>query len=503
MGQLFIFGFSGQAYDTHLDSLIRDLRPGGVVVFGRNILNARQVVSLNRSLQRAAITASGVPLLIALDQEGGDVSRIRLSPPIPSALALGQTRDETLAERMGYLIGSVLAPLGFNMNLAPVLDLSDPNSRSFIGTRSFGGNPQLVSQMASAYALGLTQAGVLSTGKHFPGHGNVLSDSHKDLPTKEESLTQMISSDLRPFSLFMKNVKAPAIMVAHVAYPMIDPSRTPATFSKPILSGILRNQLQYQGLVITDDIEMAATHGVGNFEERAIRAIEAGADLVMVAWSREAQRKAVAAVLRAVKERRIPEEIIERAVRRILTTKYNYSSLRSAPLPNIETFRQIVKSNSLRDLTDLILDKNFFRSMNGLSEKSFVRTRNPVYIISTKSDFFESFHNSSLLQSIWVPYRTNDPDLQKTLDQNPNSYAVLYLVGPRTASFANNLPRAIKQRLLIINATVPGIVRHVDDFLGVLNIYSRHPGAGRLAAENLIRPAPPKQRLKDTKNRTR
>src|SRR5690606_26764467 len=155
----------------------------------------------------------------------------------------------------------------------------------------------------------------------------------------------------------------PAIMVAHVSFPLIDPSMTPATFSKPILSGILRQQLKFQGLVVTDDIEMAAAEGVGNFEERAVRAIEAGADLVMVAWSVSAQRKAVQAVLRSVRDGRLPLATVEAAVRRVLTAKHKYSSFDRAPQPDLNLFRNVVKSNYIRELTDLILDKNFYRSL--------------------------------------------------------------------------------------------------------------------------------------------
>lgn len=490
VGQLFIFGFGGKDFSPRVNEMIRTLKPGGIIVFSRNISTARQTAELNRALQAASLKHSGVPLLIALDQEGGDVTRIRMNPPLPSALALGQTHDETLAERMGYLVGNLLSSLGFNMNLAPVLDLSDPEDSTFIGTRSFGENPQIVSRMTSAYGVGLNAAGVIPTGKHFPGHGNLISDSHKDLPAKHHSLAQLMTSDLQPFSLFMKNVRAPAIMVAHVSFPLIDPTRTPATFSKPILSGILREQLKYQGLVVTDDIEMAAAAGVGNFEERAVRAIEAGADLVMVAWSASAQRKAVESVTKAVRDGRLSEEAVTAAVRRVLTTKYKYSSPDRSPGPDLNQFRSVVKSNYLRELSDLILDKNFYQSLNGLPEKSFVWTNRPVLMVSTDEEFAKSFRRSSSLKGLWLPYRLNDAHLERTLRSHPHSHAIVYSTGTRTANFANRLPEDLKKRVLVVNATTPGSIRSPRDFLGVLNIYSRHPNAGKLVAENIIRPLP-------------
>lgn len=483
VGQMFLFGFKGKDFSHSLRSLMDETLPGGIIVFSRNIHTARQMVQLNHSLQKTSLQNTGVPLLIALDQEGGNVSRIRTKPAIPSALALGKANDETLSERMGYTVGKLLDSLGFNMNLAPVLDLSDPEKKSFIGTRSFGNNPSQVAKIANAYANGLDAAGVLATGKHFPGHGNLRTDSHKELPEKSANLAELLTSDLMPFSLFMKSVRSPAIMVAHVSYPKIDSTRKPATFSRPILTDLLRQRLKYDGLVITDDIEMAATQGVGNFEERAIQAVNAGADLIMVAWSRPAQKKAVRAVLQAIRSKRISMQTIDSAVRRILITKLKYTSFQKASKPNLNIFRQVSKSQYLKDLSQTILEKNFFHSLNQLSEKSFVQTSKTVHVISANQKFARQFAKKSLLPTKWHSIKTPSAVTKK----DKNSYVIVYVTGKGSARVARRLPAHIKSKTLVVNADTPGLINQRSKYLGVIDIFSSNYDVTELIAENVIR----------------
>ena len=177
----------GEKLNHGLDSAIRGNKPGAIIVFGRNIKSADQISKLCYSAQAASYEATGVPLLIAVDQEGGNVTRIRTAPPLPSALALGKTRDPALAKEAGHGTGRLLRSLGFNMNLAPVMDVTDPSHDRFIGTRTFGDDPQLVAKMSTAFALGLQESDILPTGKHFPGHGGLNQDSHLGTPTKRAS----------------------------------------------------------------------------------------------------------------------------------------------------------------------------------------------------------------------------------------------------------------------------------------------------------------------------
>lgn len=487
VGQLFIFGFHGKKLNSSLKKLMQKTKPGGVILFSRNIHSARQLSQLNRSLQSSSIKNSKVPLLIALDQEGGTVSRIKTNPKIPSALAIGQTKDETIAERMGYLVGKLLYSLGVNMNLAPVLDLSNPYKKSFIGTRSFGNNPKLVSRLANAYAQGLEGAGVLATGKHFPGHGNLKADSHHSLPIKKVSLPELMSSDLMPFSLFMQKLRAPAIMVAHVAFPQIDQTRAPATFSKPILQGVLRSQLNYDGLIVTDDIEMAATQGVGSFEERAIRAIQAGADLVMVAWSQKSQYKAYQAVLKAVKEKRISLSTLNSAVRRVLKTKSKYLFDKSSEQKRLAQFRKIMKSSYFKHVTDLVLEKNFYQSLGKLKEKSFIYTKEPIYFISAIRSVATAFQKESKIKTHWIPIKTKISKIQQRIRSQKKPYLLYYVTGKYSAKKLQRLPKELKKRTLVVNTDSPALLSKRNSYLGVIDIFSSHPRVGKLVAENLVR----------------
>ena len=199
VGQMFIFGYSGARPDAALKRLIETEQPGCAwSAFTRNIVSLDQIGNLNQRVQ----TWSKVPLLIMVDQEGGNVARLKVGTSLPSALSTGETNDPKLILQYATALGSLMAKLGFNVNLAPVLDLSDPQSISFIGPRSFGARPDGVGAIASAFAKGLANAGLVPTAKHFPGHGGIAADSHQMTPRKLSTLEELVDGDLVPFRYF-------------------------------------------------------------------------------------------------------------------------------------------------------------------------------------------------------------------------------------------------------------------------------------------------------------
>lgn len=286
-----------------LKDTLETLYPGAIISFKRNIKTPWQTAELNSMAQEISLKNTNLPLLIMVDQEGGVVSRIKTRPYSPSALSIGFTENPSLAKEAGLATGKVLSLVGFNMNLAPVVDISDPFQTNFIGNRSFGKDPHLVKVMGQKFADGLEDSGVLPTLKHFPGHGGSIKDSHYSLPSKLSSEEELLANDLIPFSHFSKGTFPGAVMVAHISFPNIDSSGLPATFSKVLINNVLRERLGFEGLIITDDIEMHGAKIIPSVGERAVRAIEAGNDMVMIAWTKKIKKAAYNALLNAVKQK--------------------------------------------------------------------------------------------------------------------------------------------------------------------------------------------------------
>lgn len=232
IGQLLLIGFKGQSVDDGLKTAIQAFHPGGVLLFGRNVQTVYQVAELTHAAQKLSLAHSKKPLLIAIDQEGGNVIRLRHAPPLPSALAIAQTKSPQIAEKAGRATGTLLRTLGINTNLAPVVDVSDPSTDTFLGTRSFGNDPGLVAKLSSHFAFGLQAERVMPIAKHFPGHGDASGDSHFVAASSPLTRDEVISKDLAPYLALSATLEKPwGIMLAHVSFPKIDPSKMPATFS--------------------------------------------------------------------------------------------------------------------------------------------------------------------------------------------------------------------------------------------------------------------------------
>jgi len=490
VGQVFIFGFPGVTTERHLGKMIRLYQPGGIIVFGRNIKTAYQIAKLNRKAQKISLEKTGVPLLISVDQEGGKVIRIKTSPPLPSALSIGLTENPNLAQKAGFFTGQLLYSLGFNMNLAPVLDVKDGTKKSFLGTRSFGQDPEIVSKMGTAFALGLKKAGILPTAKHFPGHGGVITDSHKKTPVKFESLEELMAHDISPFRSFNKIIGNPAVMVAHISFPSIDPSDVPATFSPILIGEILRKKLKFDGLVITDDIEMAGSAQIGSIEERAIRTLEAGVDMIMVAWSRRAQRRAYRAVLNAVKEGRISEQRLNESLRRILQAKLNYANFQVPKKIKLRGLKKALKDPNLRRVSNEISRLNFKRAAKKTRKKrkgTALPTAKKFLVFSASTRFYKSFRRALLAgkASFYRLSKFRKHPYRYLFSRFPKALGIFYVTGGQTARIANRLPEEIAARTILVNSDSPAKITDPKKFLAVVTVGSRHPDLGRMTVEFL------------------
>jgi beta-N-acetylhexosaminidase len=317
ISQLLVGGFDGTAPPKELNRLIKTHGLGGIILFQNNLKDPIQIARLTHQLQHLSKHA---PLLIMIDEEGGRVSRLP-SPftRFPAAAMVGRCNSYDLCYRLGQVTARELRAVGINMNLSPVLDVHTNPANTVIGDRAYGSNPTLVSKLGLALMVGLQDQGIIACGKHFPGHGDTVADSHHELPTVSHALDRLIQVELKPFQHAIQN-RLQAIMTAHVIYTALDP-QFPATLSKKIVTKLLREAMEFRGLVVTDDLQMKAVADHYPLAEAAIRAITAGADLLLICHQPEILPIVLEAVHQAVKRGTLSEKRIDLSLDRILSLK--------------------------------------------------------------------------------------------------------------------------------------------------------------------------------------
>ncbi|MBA3951677.1 MAG: beta-N-acetylhexosaminidase [Rubrobacter sp.] len=319
VGQMFVVSVGGTEPDYYVEKMVRERNIGGVIFFGYNMESEEQVRSLTASLQQLSMrTEPAVPLFVAVDQEGGDIASAPWVTPRPAAAEVGGRGDPAEARAVAEGIGDELLRAGVNTNFAPVVDTG---FGAAIGNRSYGEDPELVSRMGAASVEGFERAGIVSAAKHFPNHGPAVADSHEALPVVDHDMETLQSYDLPPFRAAVE-AGVPMMMAGHLLYPAVDAER-PASLS-PKWMGILREDLGFDGVVVTDDLAMAGASGGGTPERAAVEAVGAGADLLVVSSPPQQQADAYDAVVAAVESGEIPEERVRASVRRLIEVKETY-----------------------------------------------------------------------------------------------------------------------------------------------------------------------------------
>lgn len=303
-------------FSETMELALEEYPVGGVILFAENISGPEQLLAFTSDLQNAA----ELPLFLSVDEEGGIVARLANHdafdlPRYASAAAVAASGDSADALEMGYVIGGYLREYGFNMDFAPVADVNTNPNNPVIGNRAFSSDPVIAGEMADAMAMGLRQQGVMAVFKHFPGHGDTAEDSHKGLAVSYKTEEQMRSCEWLPF---LKAGAGDCVMVGHVAAPEITGDLTPATMSEKLVTHILKEQLGFRGLIITDSLSMGAITDAYTSGEAALAALEAGCDILLMPEDLE---EAFAAVLTALEEGTFREERLNEIVRRILKYK--------------------------------------------------------------------------------------------------------------------------------------------------------------------------------------
>ncbi|MBH5318499.1 glycoside hydrolase [Paenibacillus sp. GSMTC-2017] len=321
IGQLFVFGFNGYEPTEQIKELINSYGIGGTIYFTRNVKDAKQVHSLSVELQQLTKKAGRPPMFIAIDQEGGMVARLVDGVTLmPGNMALGATGVSESAQETARICGEELRSLGITMNYAPCIDVNNNPDNPVINVRSYSDRSDIVSDLGAAAVIGYQSARVAATVKHFPGHGDTSVDSHHALPVLPHSRERLDAIELLPFRAAIE-AGTDCIMTAHVCLPALDPTGVPSTLSEPVLTGLLRKELGYDGIIVTDCLEMSAIDEHYGPGQGSIQALRAGADMVLVSHRIDKQIAALEAVADAVESGALSEARIDEALGRVLRLK--------------------------------------------------------------------------------------------------------------------------------------------------------------------------------------
>jgi beta-N-acetylhexosaminidase len=322
IGQMVIVGLDGYSMDDNTLSMIKDNHVGGFILFKKNIKSAEQVKELLNALKEANIV-NKVPLFLSVDEEGGRITRMpKEFKKIPTNKRIGQFNNIDFSYKIGEVIGKQIGALGFNMDYAPVLDINSNPKNPVIGDRSFGAKPEIVSNLGTSTMKGLQSQNVIPVVKHFPGHGDTDLDSHIGLPTLNHDIERLKSFELIPFKEAV-NSKADAVMIAHILLPKID-KKNPSSLSHKVITGILREELKFNGVVITDDMTMGAIAENYDIGEAAVKSVKAGTDIVLVCHGNEKKLSVINSLKKAAESGAVSQKRIDESVYRILKLKEKY-----------------------------------------------------------------------------------------------------------------------------------------------------------------------------------
>lgn len=325
IGQMIMTGFPKTEITPELIDLIEHYKIANIILFSYNLRTVEQVHGHCLELNRRIEESTGHPAFIAIDQEGGVVTRLpgEEACNIPGAMLLGATGSQEYAYQAGVITGTELKALGINMDLAPVLDVNSNPDNPVIGVRSYSGDAHVVESLGTGMMKGLKAAGVMPAVKHFPGHGDTAVDSHLGLPIVEKSLDELMENELIPFRTAIRE-GAVCVMTSHILFPKLEKKRIPATMSRAVLTGLLREKLGFEGIIITDCLEMEAIRGFYGTARGAVEAVKAGAQLLCISHTPGLVMEAIHRIEASVEAGDIPLELIDAAVANILKYKEIY-----------------------------------------------------------------------------------------------------------------------------------------------------------------------------------
>lgn len=324
IGQMIVTGFPEETISREFTNLVKEYKVGNVILFQYNQKSRRQLKALCGELEKMIEGETGVAPFITSDEEGGIVSRLPLDmPKMPSPLGQAALGEIERVRQAAEITGRELKEVGINFNLAPVLDINNNPNNPVIGVRSYGTTSKEVCTFGMAALRGYKDANIMTTGKHFPGHGDTNQDSHLTLPTITKTWEELLQRELLPFQEAISQ-GIPAITIAHICFPKVEPEHIPATMSHKVITGLLREKLGFQGLIISDCMEMKAIKDTYGVAKGSVEAIKGGMDLIFISHTPKEVEKSIETIEEAVQKGEIPMERIDESLRRILYYKEKY-----------------------------------------------------------------------------------------------------------------------------------------------------------------------------------
>lgn len=463
VGQMIGLAFSGTEYSDELRMQVEDIEAGLIIYFKDNCANPKQIFELNQRINKGA----KIPPFIAIDQEGGMVARVTEGiTQSPGAMVIGATNNYHNAYQLAYNMGYELRKIGFNFNFAPVGDVNNNPKNPVINVRSYSENPQEVAKYVYEAVKGYTDANIMTSIKHFPGHGNTAVDSHIGLPKVDFDSEEINKMELVPFKVAVEH-DLPGIMASHVLYTKYD-DVYPTTLSKKIVTGLLREEMGFKGLVVTDSLTMSAVFDNFSLEEIVLNGFNSGCDILLLCGARniDMQKEFASIALRLAEEGKIPLEVIDRAVERIIKYKemFNvgempatYDSIKNElEEPTRMTFARKV----MDDGVTLIKDENKLLPVKENEKILVVFPKIKVVTLAENEDNSLNSLGDFMPFKVDKYYSTIDPDLkqkEELLDLTKQYDKVIYCsynacFNPSQADLINSLDQ---NKLIVIGVRTP------------------------------------------------
>lgn len=373
IGQMIMAGFPSKYCDDHFIKMVRDYKIGNIDLFSRNIGSISETANLMNDIQKNMIITTGIPAFIGIDQEGGMVSRIREGAAFfPGNMAVGAADIKGSTLKEGEIVGEALHALGINFDIAPVLDVNNNPGNPIIGTRSYGDNPLKVASFGVDFIKGIQSKNVVACAKHFPGHGDTSLDTHLMLPSVTYGMERLQKIEFYPFRQAV-HAGVDAIMTAHIIYTALEDDNLPATLSYNVLTNLLRREMGFKGIIVTDCLEMDAIMDNFGIEKASVMAIKAGADMLCISHHLDVQAKSVIAIKKAVIRGEISEDRIDESARRIISMKEKYGLFKN-PFPDMDRAVKIINN------------PDYMNYVRGVSEKSITLVRDTNKLIPLKGE---------------------------------------------------------------------------------------------------------------------
>lgn len=473
-GDSLIVSIPSYKLDSSTEKWLEKIRPSGILLFRRNIKNAQQTKKLIESLQQVALRTKNSSYLILVDQEGGIVTRIHSNPPPPSLLALAKIKDSEVLKEYAEASGHFLRSLGFNIVLAPVADIDDPYRKSFLGHRVVSKDPEHVIDTLTPLVEGYAQANILPTLKHFPGHG-FLKDSHHERAIKSATMEELWDQDLSIYKEFSDASAFFAILTSHISLPNIDLSKTPTTYSKKIVEGLIRKELKFKGLIISDDVEMGGALNM-NLSEKIRMSVHAGHDLVIVTSMLSDVDKAVQKLKRSFpldeKEALASEQRRQHWQATLNKTKSekNYLQL------------QKILEDKIAHLDKLIFDSSW-QELVSQGPLGLLPTQ-AWTVVSSDLKLIRSFTKTKPDSTSFLLNTKNIQEVASFLKKQTGPI-LFHVSGDKTAKVLMSLNAELWKKTVVLNSHYPGALNKLPASVLVLNLSTPMPQAGQWTAEHL------------------